>query len=111
MNTVDWVQQNWWAVATGGIGVVVLLFRFFFKHPVTPNPENPVKDAAEKKAEKEKVEAQVEKEKKQEEARTEHAEEVKELVEKQKEETPALIDDPDATNDFLKQVGRDVRRP
>lgn len=110
-----WLKENWKAVllgvATLGIGLVI--GRAARRKQQVINPELVG-------AEKTQREAQAEKERKEREAREErdrrigevyeeHADKVRALTEEQARRAEELRDDPDALNDYLLSVGKELR--
>ena len=106
-----WLKKYWEYV----VGACLLFLGIFFglwikRSPVivqggkTPEQKK-VEDETVKKTEKILHEA----EEKKLELQSEHVKDVQAVVDEQKKQEPSLEKDPDATNAFLKEVGRSVR--
>jgi flagellar motility protein MotE (MotC chaperone) len=110
-----WFRKNWKAVLLGvtTLGLGLLLGRAFKKRPEVVAPElvehAEVSDKADKKAEEEIVVAQLERDTRLKEIDEEHADTIKNLTDEQKEKASELENDPDELNEFLLDVGKDVR--
>jgi hypothetical protein len=106
-----WMKKYWEYLVAVGLLFLGIFFGLWIKRtPVivqggkTPEQKK-VEDETVKKTEKIVREA----EEKKVELKVEHAKEIQDVVDKQKALEPSLTKDPDATNAFLKEVGRSVR--
>lgn len=106
-----WLKKWWWTIVAGIATVIgVVIGASLRKKPVIIR-ENPERKDAEADAAEQAKDAAEERDETQQDAKDQHADDVKQLVEKQKEQAEELLDDPEDTNAYLKQTGKDVRRP
>jgi len=104
----SFIKKYWQLLVGLGVGLSVFLLSIRPKNTTPPEV-----DGFQKKVEDEtkKEEQKAEQELKNDvvSAKKEHDDVVDKAVDAEKKRTEDLIDDPDATNDFLKQVGQDIR--
>lgn len=107
-----WLTK-WWRwilVACGFLGSFIIGLIIRRPRPAPPI-DNGVKQATEDKTQQQEQQAQTQAATQQAEAKTEHDHAVADVVRQEQKDASALQNDPDAMNDFLKQVGQDVRKP
>lgn len=104
----EFIKKYWQFFA--GFAVALLLFLFSIRRS---NPAKPIDTSVQKKVEEEtqKKEDQAAKDRDQQvqKAQDEHDAKVDAVVTEEKKDSGSLVDDPKATNDFLNQVGKDIR--
>jgi hypothetical protein len=108
---LEWLKKWWWAVV-GFIGAVlgVIVGASFKKTPIITGIDKE-KKAAEDAAAKQQLEAAKERDEQKKDVLDAHTDSEKRFIEAQEEATKKLEADPEATNEFLKKTGQDVRGP
>jgi apolipoprotein N-acyltransferase len=108
----EWLKK-WWRWLAAGAAVVggFLLGLLVKKRPVVVQGDNPEKTTIENATGAAEKTALGDKQAGQQAAAENHAQSVAAVVEQQKQDTPRLEDDPDATNEYLKKTGNAVREP
>lgn len=106
-----WLKKWWWALV-GLLGAVmgVIIGASFKKTPIITGVD-PEKKAAEDEAQKKALEAAQERDEQKKDATDAAADSEKKLIDTEKKRVELLEADPEALNDFLKQVGKDTRGP
>lgn len=110
---MTWLQR-WWKWLLVGLGLIGVFLAGFFSR--RPKAISPIDDSDDKKkkleeaADKEIQEAATVRDTKLAEIAKQHDEQLTHLVDEQKKETPALAEDLNGSNEWLKQVGRNQRR-
>ena len=110
----SWIKKYWkWLLFPIGV-LAFFIGRATAKRNFTVvNPELHEADKkareAQKEADREAGEAKTEKDEKVSELKKEHAETLEKLTDEQKERVEELEDEPDALNEFLLGVGKDIR--
>jgi len=105
-----WVKKYWeYLAATALLFLGVFLGVQLKKRPVVVAGESPEQKELEEKTSEEEAEILNGIYPAQQEIRTKQEEGLQGLVEAEKKQAAELVKDPDATNDYLKQVGRSVR--
>ncbi len=107
----EWVKKHWQIF----VGVLIAALGAFFYVEVTrrpkvvPLPENPVKEEAEKEAEEKTLKAEQTALEAKTQIAKEHEEAINKHLEDAKGKTEEVRQDVDKTNEFLKNVGKDIR--
>lgn len=105
-----WLKKYWEICAAGALLFLGVFVGWWFKKvPIIIDGEDPEKKAIDKQVAEETKQIQQEAAAQKEVLKEEHAEALEDIVAKQVEKAPELVKDPDATNDYLKSVGRSVR--
>lgn len=110
-----WLKKYWmWLLFPVGIFVFIVGRLTARRLPDVVAPEiveaEENRRRAQEEADRQVEEAEAEREQKLDEIREEHAETVSKLTEAQKEKAAELVDDPEKLNEFLTNVGREVRQ-
>lgn len=104
-----WIKK-YWEIAVGGFLLFLGVFvGWWFKKPVVIEAKSPEQKKLEDQTTAAETKVLEKAKEQQQELRVEQTKEVNEVVESEKANEPALEKDSDATNAFLKQVGRSVR--
>jgi hypothetical protein len=116
LKALPWLKRNWkWLLFP--IGIIAFIGGFLLRRRrpdvVAPELVGAAETAlkANDKAEEEREEAREEKDEKIAEIEKEHATTVAKLTRKQRDDVEELKDDPDKLNDYLLDVGKDIRNP
>ena len=107
-----WLTKWWrWVlVSLGFIGAFIA--GILVRRPRNTVPaDDGTKQATENATQKQELQAQAAAATQQAEAKTEHDAAVATVIRQEQKAAPALQVDPDAMNEFLKQIGQDVRKP
>ena len=108
-----WLKKNWWLVVLFPIGVLAVINKVFRPHTSVVTSElleaESTRHEVEEAAREARELALEQKTARIIEVQEEHAAVVAELTEDQASKAGALLDDPEALNSYLLQVGKDVR--
>ncbi len=105
-----WVKKYWeYLGATALLFLGVFLGVHLKKRPVIVSGESPAQKELEEETAEEQAEILNGVYPAQQEIRVEQAQELQDVVQAQQEKAPELVKDPDATNAYLKEVGRLAR--
>lgn len=100
------IKKYWQLLAGLLVGLSVFLLSIRLK-PTTPDQtlQKKVEDETDKKEQEagKKRDASVE------EAKTDHDKVISDALQEETKKSEELLNDPEATNDFLKQIGKDIR--
>lgn len=112
-----WLERNWKTIGlivVFPIGLLVLLSKLQRPKVLVTSPElsehRRLEKSLQQQSEKAKLEVVKRKAERDEEIEVEFEEEIAEVREEAHDDVARLRTDPEAINEFLKQVGRDVRR-
>ena len=105
-----WLKKYWEVVAGGGLLFMGVFFGVWAKKtPVIVQGQDPEKEKIDKKVDVQEAQIQQEVVKEKQIITEQQAKDLSEVVAKEEAAEPALEKSPDATNEFLKQVGQQVR--
>jgi len=99
--------KKYWQLFAGlAVGLLVFLLSIRLK-PTTP--DQTLQKRVEDETDKKEQEAAKRRDASVTDAEAQHDKAISDVLQQEKKKSDELIDDPDATNDFLKQVGKDIR--
>lgn len=99
--------KKYWQLITGL--VIGLLVFFLSIRPKSVSPDQSLQKKVEEETNKKEQEAARRRDASVEKAEAQHAKAISDVLQEEKKKADELIDDPAATNDFLKQIGKDIR--